>query len=328
MELISALSVIGLGLALLVWSADWFINGAGGLARNFGVPPLLVGLTLVALGTSAPEMLVAIVAALKGNGILALGNALGSNIANIGLVLGVSALIKPLKINAILLRREFPILLLITLVVGVMFKDGYFSHREGMVLLLGTLGLLIYIFYLGLQAKQAKALEMLTPELPSVISTKKASIQLITGLILLPLSAEMFVHGAVTFAHILGVSDLVVGLTVVAIGTSLPELFTSVIGMLKGEDDIVLGNILGSNIFNLLVVLGLPGVIAPTVLPPEIFHRDYVWMLALTSSFFIGSLIKGKPLRLSRWEGIILLFAYVIYLWLLVQSTGTLLNKA
>ncbi len=321
MMLWSAFGAIILGLFLLVWSADRFVAGAAALARGLGVSPLLVGLTIVALGTSAPEIFVAVVASLKNNGALAIGNAIGSNIANVGLVIGVTVLIKPLVVSSTMLRREFPILFLIMAIVGVIFWDGFFSRLEGIFLLLGMVALVGYLIYLGRQQCHGDEVDSLvaefTVELPVSMPIKWAVIWVLLGLILLPMSAEIFVHGASTVAHIFGVSDLVIGLTIVAIGTSLPELFASLMGALKGEDDIAMGNVLGSNMFNLLVVLGLPGLIDPGVLPRAAMYRDYPVMVILTIFLFTASFLKKWPAKITRWEGVLLLIMYLGYLIML-----------
>ena len=255
------------GLIVLSWSADRFVYGASALAKNIGISPMMIGLTIVAMGSSAPEIVVSAIASANGNMNTAVGNALGSNITNIALVLGITALVKPLLVSSTTLKRELPALLIISLIaIGFMF-DGELKSYEGIILL----GLFIFVLammaWLSLQVDKEDPLVAETAdEIPKGVSNTSALIWIGVGLVILPLSAHFLVNSAVEIARYMGISDLVIGLTIIAFGTSLPELAASVAGVLKGEDDLALGNIIGSNIFNLLAVLGMPGLIAPGIL--------------------------------------------------------------
>jgi cation:H+ antiporter len=308
------------GLALLVWSADLFIEGAASTAKHFGVPSLLIGMIIVGFGTSAPEMVVSAMASLDGNPNLALGNALGSNIVNTGLILGITALMAPIVVHSRIVRRELPLLFGISLFAGFLFWNGDLSRFEALLLLAGFLGLITWTIFTGLREREDALAAETEHELQvHSLSRGKAAFFLVAGLLLLLVSSRMLVWGAVTVAQALGISDLVIGLTVVAIGTSLPELAASVMAVRKGEHDIAIGNVVGSNMFNLLAVVGIAGVIAPIpVLPAEIMTRDWPVMMAMTVAlFFMAYGFRGEG-RLNRSEGGLLLLAYLAYNgWLL-----------
>lgn len=324
--LLSWLAVLG-GLVLLVLSAERFVHGAAGLARNLGVSPLIIGMTIMGLGTSAPEMLVSAMAASNGNPAIGIGNALGSNIANIALVLGVTALIVPLTVDSRILRREYPMLFAITLLAGALMFDGELGQMDGIILLTGT-GLLIgWMIWMGKQAQPAAASSTASvpdplqnefeSEIPTDMKTGLALIWVVLGLVVLVLSSKLLVWGAVNIARDLGVSDLVIGLTIIAIGTSLPELAATVISALKGEDDMAVGNVIGSNMFNLVAVLALPGLIAPSVLAPEVMQRDFPIVVALTLALFLMAYGFKGPGRINRLEGGLLLTGFIAYMgWL------------
>ena len=317
--LIPSIQII-IGLIFLVWGADRFVAGAAALARNMGISPLLIGLTIVALGTSAPEIFVAITASLQGNPALAIGNALGSNIANIGLVLGLSAIVAPLTVHSKTLKREYPVLFGISLVAWILMMDGDLSRLDGSILLIGLSLFLIWMTWLGLHPKNHDPMiDEYRAEIPSAMSTGIASLWLVLGLIVLPLSSKLLVDGAVDIAKIFGLSDFVIGLTIVAVGTSLPEIATSVTAAIKGEDDIAIGNIIGSNMFNLLAVLPFPGLIAPGIVDPKLLTRDLPVMLGLTVLLFIVAYGFRGPGHIKRYEGFLLLFAYLGYLIMLIH---------
>jgi cation:H+ antiporter len=314
------IGAVMVGLALLVWSADRFIAGASGIAVNLGVTPLLVGMTVVAIGTSAPEMLVSVVAAWDGNTGLAVGNAIGSNIANVGLVVGATAVVRPLTVSSQTLRREFPVMFVVMLAVLGLMADGYLGRLDGLLLVLGA-GLVTYLLVRIGTATGAgdPLLGEYAAEIPTGLSTGRAILWAIAGLALLLLSSRLLVWGAVNIAQVFGVSDLLIGLTVVAIGTSLPELAASVAGAARGEPDIAMGNVIGSNMFNLLPVLGLPGLIHPAPMPGDALHRDYPVMLFLSVVLFGVAYGFRGPRRINRLEGalLLLLFAgYLAYLYL------------
>ena len=306
------------GLILLVWSADKFVLGAAATAKNFGMSPMLIGLTIVSFGTSAPEILVSFMASTSGAGDLAIGNALGSNIANIALVLGITALIAPLPVKSGVLKKELPLLLGVTILAGVLIFDLHLGQLDGIILLI-TLGVCLYLFSRFQNNAPQDALADDEEELPS-LENRKAIFWLIIGLVILACSSKLLVWGASEIAYSLGVSKLVVGLTIVAIGTSLPELAASVASALKNHHDIAIGNVVGSNIFNLVAVMAIPGLIAPIGMDEIVFQRDYVVMLGLTFLLLAFALWQ-KPPSISRFEGGILASAYAGYLVLLYTMT-------
>jgi cation:H+ antiporter len=313
------------GFGLLVWSAERFVHGAAGLAGNLGVSPLVIGMTIMGFGTSAPEMLVSGMAAHSGNPGLGVGNALGSNIANIALVLGATALIMPLSVESRILRREYPVLLAITLLAGALMLDGTLDALDGGILLSGTALLVLWMIWVSKQAPtlgdEARAVDSLATEfeseIPTDLGTGLALLWVVLGLVVLVASSRLLVWGAVEIARDLGVSDLVIGLTIIAVGTSLPELAASVMSALKGEDDMAVGNIIGSNMFNLLAVLSLPGLIAPSTLEPAVMQRDFPVVLALTVLLFLMAYGFKSPGRINRYEGGLLLACFAAYMsWL------------
>lgn len=318
--LIDCFAIIA-GFILLIWSADRFIVGAAATARNFDVPPLIIGLTIVGFGTSAPEMMVAGFASVNGSPAMAIGNAIGSNIANITLVLGVAALITPLSVHSRIIKKELPILLLVSLLALALMSNLTLSFLDG-VILLGSLCLLMWwITWQGMKNQDNDALtDEFIEELPGKMSTSHALFWLIAGLILLTISSKILVWGAVDLAIIFGIDELIIGLTIIAIGTSLPELAASITGALKNEHDIVLGNVVGSNMFNTLGVLAIPGLIAPGALQPDILYRDMPIALVLTIALFIMAYGFRKEGRINRFEGGLLLSAFIGYQMLLFFS--------
>jgi len=312
--LLAALAIIA-GFALLVWSADRFVEGAAATARHAGMPPLLIGMVIVGFGTSAPEMVVSAMAALEGSPGLALGNAYGSNIANTGLILGAAALFVPLAVHSKIVRKELPLLLAITCLSGFFLWDDGLERWEALVLLAGFFGLIGWSVFSALRGKD----DVLEGEMESELavhgmSLGRALFWLVAGLVLLILSSRILVWGAVTIAEALGVSDLIIGLTIVALGTSLPELAATVIAARKGEHDIAIGNVVGSNMFNLLAVVGIAGAIAPmSNVPPEVLSRDWPVVIGLTVALFIFAYgFRGQG-RINRFEGAALLAAYIAY---------------
>lgn len=311
---------IMVGLVVLVWSADRFISGAAALADNLGVSPMLIGLTVVGFGTSAPEVLVSTMAAYNGNPGLAIGNAVGSNIANIGLILGFTALLIPLSVHSSVLRREYPLMLAVSVMAYVLMWDGDLSRFDGALLaatLVGVLGWMIYTAKTGAADPIAGEFDA---EIPHDIPTRKAMVLLFVGLAFLLVSSRLLVWGATNVATAMGVSDVIIGLTVVAIGTSLPELAASITSALKGEDDLAIGNVIGSNLYNLLAVLSIPGLVAPGSYSPEVMDRDLPVMLILTIFLFFMGHGLGKQGRINRIEGLILLLCFVGYQSLLFVS--------
>ena len=306
--------VIIVGLAALVWSADRFVMGAAAIANNLGVSPLLIGLTIVGFGTSAPEILVSGVASFEGNPGLAIGNAIGSNIANIALILGVTALVAPLRVHSSVLKREYPILLGVTLITCALMWNGSLDVVDGLIMLAL---LVLVLLWMVRTARTGAADEPLAAEfdagIPKEITTGMAIVWLLVGLLVLLISSRMLVWGATNIALALGVSDLVIGLTIVALGTSLPELAASITGSLKGEDDIAIGNVIGSNIYNLLAVLSLPGIIAPGAFDSMVLTRDLPVMLGLTLLLYFVAHGFGSQGRINRPEGVILTLSFIAY---------------
>ena len=309
------------GLVLLVWSADRFVEGSASTARHFGMPPLLIGMVIVGFGTSAPEMVVSALAASQGNSGIALGNAYGSNITNIALILGVTALLSPIAVHSQVLRKELPILTLVTALAAWQLWDGEVSRRDAVVLLVVFGGLMAWTIWQGLRKKADVLGEEIEQELEvHSMPIRRAVFWLVLGLVLLIVSSRILVWGAVEIAHGFGISDLIIGLTIVAVGTSLPEFASSVIAARKGEHDIALGNILGSNLFNTLAVVGVAGIIHPLAGGPEIFHRDMLVMAALTLSLFVVGYGFRGPGRINRIEGAVLLACYVGYTAYLIST--------
>ncbi len=310
------------GFVFLAWGADRCVMGASATARNFGVSPLVIGLTIVGFGTSAPEMLVSAMAAWNGNTGLSIGNALGSNITNIALVLGVTALVVPLNVQSDIVRREIPILLAVSLLAFLLMNDGNLGRLDGALLMLGMALMIYMVMSLGMKSRKGDPLEgEFEDEMPEVMSTAKAMFWLVFGLLILLASSRVLVWGAVNIAQAFGVSDLIIGLTIVAIGTSMPELMASVMSTLKNEPDLALGNIIGSCMFNLLGVLSLPGLISPGGFSHEVLERDFPWMIGLTLALFVMSYGFRAPGRINRLEGGVLLTAYIVYMVLLYFAT-------
>ncbi len=324
-----AILAIIVGIAVLVWSADKFVDGSAAIARYLGLSPLLIGMVIVGFGTSAPEMVVSAFSALEGNPGIALGNAYGSNIANIALILGLSAVLNPIKVNSQVIRKELPILTGVTALAIWQVCDGHLGRTDALVLLVVFAGLMILAVTQARRQQQQLQNPQVNPDAllkemeqeleADHMSPKKATFWIVVGLILVIASSRLLVWAAVEVAHAFGVSDLIIGLTIVAVGTSLPELASSVAAARKGEHDIALGNILGSNLFNTLVVVGIAGMIKPMDVMPEICSRDMVVMAALTVSLFaMGYGFRGPGTgRINRFEGGVLLasfFSYVAYL--------------
>ncbi|MDG2953377.1 calcium/sodium antiporter [Bisgaard Taxon 10/6] len=305
------------GLLLLIWSADRFVDGAAAVARHFGMPQLLIGIVIIGFGTSAPEMIVSAISAMNNNPGIALGNAYGSNITNIALILGCTALISPLAVNSQVLKLELPILLLITAISAYLIHDGEVSRSDAVILLL------IFAIYMGWTVWHGltQKSDTLVGDLQEHLNTREymplivSIIWVLVGLILLIGSSQLLVWGAVEMAKYFGISDLVIGLTIVAVGTSLPEFASSLVAARKGEVDLAVGNIIGSNLFNTLAVVGLAGVISPMHAGQEVFSRDMLVMSALTVLLLIFGF--GKKGEINRLKGLIFLLAYIGYnIWL------------
>jgi|TARA_B110000114_G_scaffold46596_1_gene49353 cation:H+ antiporter len=309
-----AIAAVLVGLGLLIWSADRFVDGASATASHLGMSPMLIGLTIVAFGTSAPEMLVSTMAALDHAPGLAIGNAIGSNIANIALVLGATALVSPMPIKGNLVRLELPILTLATLGAGILLLDYYLDIIDSALLLLG----LVVCLYLFKRYQQDHVQDKIQPL--ANMSLKLGIIWLIVGLVLLALGSRILVGGAIYIATDLGVSKMIIGLTIIAIGTSLPELAASIMSARKGQHGIALGNIIGSNIFNLLGVMAIPALINPVVIEADALWRDYGLMLLLTLFILALGFKARRGGTISRLMGSLLLLIYVMYMLLLYTN--------
>lgn len=302
------------GFSLLMWGADRFVHGAASAARNFGIAPLLIGLTVVAFATSAPEILVSVVASLQHQSGLAIGNAIGSNIVNIGLVLGVTALIRPIKLESATLRREMPALLAVSLLTVSLFLDSYLSRIDGIVMLTGLVIVMIWLARLGIRSAANDPIKRdFEAEIPTDVSTNMAIVWLVIGLGTLLIGAHLMVDGAIGIAKLVGVSDVVIGILVVSFGTSLPELAVSLASALKGEYGLAIGNIVGSNIFNLLAVIGVAATIEPSALAPTVLSLHIFVMVAFTLVLFAMTYDYDGKSELSRLEGLALLIAFIAY---------------
>jgi cation:H+ antiporter len=318
-------AAIVVGFAVLIWSADLFVDGAASIAENLGLSPIIIGLTIVSIGTSAPEILVSVNATLTGSGPLAIGNAIGSNIANVGLVLGITVLAAPLMVDSSCMRKEIPVLVAVTLGCGLLLLDSDLSRLDGS-LMLGALLLLMVLMIRAQSSDEVLIGEAGAEPLPH-LPPVRAWLTFLVGLVLLIASSRLLVFGAVTAARELGVSELVIGLTIIAIGTSLPELAATLASALRGHTEIALGNIIGSNLFNLLAVMSIPGVIDPQILEPEVTGRDYATMTFLTlfmaAAIFISrrrkASVRGRS-YVGRTVGVLLVSFYALYYYLLYST--------
>lgn len=316
--MLTAVALIIAGLIILVWSADKFVIGAAATARHLGMSPLLVGLTIVAMGTSAPEIFVSIMAALDGAGNLAVGNALGSNITNIGLVLGITALISPIPLQKKLLKKELPLLVLVSIIGGLVLMDLQLNLTDALILF-AAMAFALYLMFLDSSESGEPIVD--EDEAAAIEGTpmRKALLLMVLGLAALLVSSRMLVDGAVFVATFFGVSELVIGLTIVAIGTSLPELAASVASALKGHHDIAIGNVIGSNIFNMLTVMPVPGLLAVTQVESMALYRDYAVMMVMTLMLLALFVVNYRKGTMGRFSGLLLtggFTAYLLYLFI------------
>lgn len=317
MSLAIAIVAVIIGLAVLVWSADTFIDGATNLAVKLNMPSFLIGVIILGVGTSAPEMVVSALSALDGSPGIALGNAFGSNIMNIALVLGMAAIISPIAIKANVIKQDMMFLIAATALVAFQLSDGKLTLTEGIIMLVALAIVLFAQIVLSLKGRQSDDI----PHENEGINTRKAIFSLIVGLVLLVLSSRVIVFGAVELAKLWGLSELLIGLTIVAIGTSLPELVASIVAARRGESDMALGNIVGSNLFNTLGVVGLAAIISPMNVEASILNRDMLMVGIMTTMLFILSLVAlRQKSSLYRMAGIILLTTFVIYTFWLIQT--------
>ncbi|WP_197911702.1 calcium/sodium antiporter [Kineobactrum salinum] len=323
--LLAAIAVLA-GFVVLIWSADLFVAGAASIAANLGLSPIIIGITIVSIGTSAPEILVSITAALTEAGELAIGNAIGSNIANVGLVLGLTVLIVPMKVQPTCMRREIPALLLVTMATALLLLDGVLSRVDGIAMVVVLCVIMSLI--VRNEGRDSVLLKEATATPAAVLSPLRAWLTFAAGLVLLIISSRLLVWGATGIALQLGVSQLMIGLTVVAIGTSLPELAATIASALRGHTDIAIGNVIGSNLFNLLAVMAIPGLIEPQALEPLILYRDYLTMTGLTvllaATLWFGRLRRkaggAGHAYLGRSVGILLLSIYALYYYWLYRT--------
>ncbi|MBQ8177041.1 MAG: calcium/sodium antiporter [Oscillospiraceae bacterium] len=304
MDLLIQIVLLALGFAMLIKGADWFVDGASGIATKFGIPQLVIGLTIVAMGTSAPEAAVSISAAISGNADITIGNIVGSNILNILIILGISAVITTLAVAKSTMKYETPFMIAITVLLLVLGLDGTIGLVDGLIILVAFAAYLAYLFRMAKNNKEEQ-----TDDSEKKMSIAKAIIFTIIGLALIVLGSNVTVDAATKIAEAFGVSERFIGLTIVALGTSLPELFTSVSAARKGNADIAIGNIVGSNIFNILFVVGLSAVIIPVPFASNFIFDTIVAIIAAVMLL----LCCLKTQSLKRWAGVLMLISYAVY---------------
>ncbi|MDC8831780.1 calcium/sodium antiporter [Alteromonas gilva] len=319
--LLASIAII-VGLPLLLWSADKFVGGAAAVAKHFGLSPILIGMLIIGFGTSAPEIIVSVIAAMENSAGIALGNAYGSNIANIALILGITALISPIAVRSEIIRKELPIMLGLTFFAVWQLLDLTISKDDAFSLLGLFILLISWSIWTGMTGDKDALAGEYNEELANTgVNLKSETLWLIAGLLILVASSRLLVYGAVEIATFFGVSDVVIGLTIIAIGTSLPELASSLAAVRKGEHDLALGNVIGSNMFNTLAVVGIAGVIQPMQVGSDFFYRDVLFMLGLSIALFVFCIgLKGAG-RINRLEGGLFLAAYIGYTYYLISST-------
>ena len=316
--MLAAITALIAGIVLLLISADKFVDGASALAGKLGLSPLLIGMLIIGFGSSAPEMLISGLAASEGNPGLALGNAFGSNITNIALILGVTAMVSPIAVSSTVLLRELPLLNALTTILALLIlPDAFLSSTDGWILIAMFMVIMGWSIQQGRETQSDDLGDMVEQDLKArnALSTTRSVVYLIGGLVVLILSSRMLVWGGVEIATRLGVSDLIIGLTIVAVGTSLPELASSIAAVRKNEHALAIGNVIGSNMFNSSIVIGITGVIAPTAIEHDIIARDFPILVAMTlAMFFMGYAYRGPDSgRISRTDASLLLGAYVAY---------------
>lgn len=318
--LLASLAII-VGLPVLLWSAGKFVGGSAAVANHFGVSPLLIGMLIIGFGTSAPEIIVSVFAAVQGNSGIALGNAFGSNIANILLILGLTALISPIAVKSEIIRKEIPVMLGLTFFAAWLLIDMNLSKDDAFSLIGLFILLISWSIWTAIKGDKDALADEYSEEINSSQGTVKTHVMwLLAGLLLLIASSRILVWGAVEVATFFGVSDTIIGLTIIAIGTSLPELASSLVAVKKGEHDLALGNVIGSNMFNTLAVVGIAGMIQPMTIDASFLYRDIVVMLAATVALFIFCIGIKRQGRLNRLEGGSFLLAYIIYTYVLINS--------
>ena len=303
MEILLQVLLLAVGFVMLVKGADWFVDGSSGIAAKFKIPQIVIGLTIVAMGTSAPEAAVSITAALKGNAGITIGNIVGSNILNVLIILGLSAVVTPLAVTKSTIKVDIPVMIAITGILLWMGYDGTVTLLEGIILLLIFASYIGYLMYVAFKDRKQNTEEA------EEISVLKALIWTVVGLVLIVWGSDVTVDAATKIAKILGLSERFIGLTIVALGTSLPELFTSVMAARKGNADIAIGNIVGSNIFNILFVVGLSALVIPV---PFLEGFRFDTMVSLAAAVFLFFCVL-KNQKLNRWAGVLMLVSYAAY---------------
>ena len=309
-----------IGLALLVWSSDIFIDGAASTAKHLSISPLVIGVVVLGFGTSMPEVVVATLASLDNSPGLAIGNAVGSNIANIGLVLGFTAIIAPIVVKSSILKRELPVLLAISIGAYLLVLDGHLGFYDGIILVIALIAVM------GWMVKANKSLDPKDPladdtkheleEMPE-LTKNKALLFLLAGLVILMISAKMMVSGAVDIANYFEVPEVVIGLTIIAIGTSLPELAAAISAARKNEADLMIGNIVGSNLFNILAVLAVPALLAPSLLDSSVLYLDMPIMLGFTLAMLLMAIPRKGKAVIQKSQGVLLVLLFIAFLILL-----------
>ncbi|MDG1249381.1 MAG: calcium/sodium antiporter [Gammaproteobacteria bacterium] len=307
-----------IGLAILVWSADRFVDGSIALSHHFRIPPIVIGIVIIGFGTSAPELFISGMAAVDGNGGLALGNALGSNIANTLLILGVTAIITPLVVLKRTVSFDFPVLLLATIVLWLVLKDGQLDHTDGILLLVVLIIALAALSYVAMRTASLSALEI------PAYTQAKAIAWTLFSLFCLLVGSKILVISAVDMAEYFNIPDLVIGLSIIAIGTSLPELAASVNAARKGHSELAIGNVVGSNLFNSMAVVGIPAILQTYPVADEVLYRDYPAVLLSTLVLFLMSLFALRSRGIYRVGGVILLLGFIAFQTLLyIETSGT-----
>ena len=316
-----AIAAVLVGIIILVFSADKFVEGAAVTAKYFGLPPLLIGMLVIGFGSSMPEMVISFLSAYEGNPGLALGNAIGSNISNIALILGVTAVISPIAVASTVIHRELPLMLVVTaLAASLIYFDGTLNKIDGVILMGIFIAVMSWTIYQGIHETKDHLAEVVEQEYKETLPLKTAIIFLVVGLITLVISSRILVWGGVDIAQRLGISDLIIGLTIVAVGTSLPELASSIAAVKKNEHELALGNVIGSNMFNISIVIGIAAFISPSTVDPDVLYRDLPVLSVMTVALFIMCYGFGDEGRISRHEGITLLLGYISYNALLIVS--------
>ncbi|MDG2072733.1 MAG: calcium/sodium antiporter [Pseudomonadales bacterium] len=316
-----AIAAVLIGIVILVFSADKFVEGAAVTAKNFGLPPLLIGMLVIGFGSSMPEMVISFLAAYEGNPGLALGNAIGSNISNIAMILGVTAVMSPIAVASTVIHRELPLMLVVTgLAAALIYFDGTLDKIDGVVLMGIFIAVMSWTIYQGIHEPKDHLADVVEQEYKETLPLKTGIIFLVAGLIALIISSRILVWGGVDIAQRLGISDLIIGLTIVATGTSLPELASSIAAVRKNEHELALGNVIGSNMFNISIVIGIAALVSPSAVDPDVLYRDLPVLGVMTVALFIMCYGFGDKGRISRNEGITLLLGYISYNALLIAS--------